>query len=122
MGCTLAPLDAVRVVHNAKGKKDFRRIHQYRCAVPWRCLFHPKCSKFSFQKKAVNHLVEANRSSDNSVGRDAAFEYVSVALSGDVDTIDLDTAILQLKELMDRHSRGIFVPFAERIALINIAD
>lgn len=124
MGCTLVPIDAVRVVHYARGKRDFHRIHQYQCAVPWRCLFHPACSKFSFQSEAVYDLTSPNQSSGSGVGRDAAFEYLSGALSGDEDTVDLEAAILQLnlRELVDRYSNGKFIPFAERLVSMVIGD
>ena len=124
MGCTLVPLNAVRVVHCGSGKRDFHRVHQYPCAVPWRCLFHESCSKFSFQRTAGSGSDNVDRGPSNGVGRDAAFEYLSGALSGDVDTIDLDTAILQLnlRELVDRYAQGKFMPVAERLALLTMRN
>ena len=90
--------------------------------MPWRCLFHPNCNEFSFQRKAVDAPTDVGRIPDNGVGRDAVFEYLSGVLSGDVDTVDLDTAILQLnlKDLVDSYSKGKFVPFPERLALLNL--
>ena len=124
MGCTLIPLDAVRVVHDGTGKRDFRRLHQFQCAVPWRCLFHQKCNKFSFQRMAGSGSETMNRIQDDGPGRDATFEYLSDALAGDVDTIDLETAILQLnlRDLVDQYAQGKFVPFPERLALITMGN
>lgn len=89
MGCTLVPLGAVQVVHNGDGKRDFRRIHHCQCAVPWRCLFHPNCSKFSFQRKAVDAPTNMDQTQDNNAVRGAAFEYLSGVLLDDVDTVAL---------------------------------
>ena len=114
----------MRVVHNGTGKRDFRRVHQFQCAVPWRCLFHENCSKFSFQRVAGSGSEAIVRSQDDGVGRAAAFEYLSGALSGDVDTIDLETAILQLnlQDLVEKYAQGKFVPFPERLTLITMGS
>ncbi len=122
MGCTLVPLYTVRTVHNGTGKRDFHRIHQYPCALPWRCLFHPKGSKFSFQRETDDAQMNTARNLDNGVGRDVAFDYLSGELSDDADTVDLDASILQLnlRGLVDSYSKGKFVPFPERLALLNL--
>ena len=44
IGCTVAPLDVVRPVHDGRGPKRFDTIHRHSEAVPWRCLFHPSCT------------------------------------------------------------------------------
>ena len=124
MGCTLAPLKAVRTVHDGPGKRDFSSIHKFQCVVPWRCLFHPKCAKFSFQEMAKGgSTTEGQNSNDNAV-RDDVFEHLSGVLSGNADSVDLDVAIdqLNLGELVDIYGSGRFVPFGERILSIRFAD
>ena len=46
IGCTLAPIDVVRLVHDGRGPKNFCSIHSSPEALPWRCLFHPDCIDF----------------------------------------------------------------------------
>lgn len=43
MGCTIAPLDAVRTVHKPHHPKDFSAVHRDVRSMPWRCIFHPGC-------------------------------------------------------------------------------
>ena len=124
MGCTLVPLDAVRMIHDGTSGRNFRRIHQHQCAVPWRCLFHPQCSKFGFWGNAESPQFmpqDSRRVLDDGVSGDTVFEYFSEALLSGEDTIDLDTAVLQLglRDLVGIYAAGSFVPFPERVALLN---
>ena len=43
IGCTLVSLDDVRSAHDRRIRKDFITLHENNSALPWRCLFHPKC-------------------------------------------------------------------------------
>lgn len=43
MGCTVVPLDAIRLVHKRNHSKSFSAVHKDGRSIPWRCLFHSPC-------------------------------------------------------------------------------
>lgn len=118
MGCTLVPLDAVRVVHDIPwGRKNFSSVHRDQRAVPWRCLFHPKCTNFGVHRTSE----PPPRESTQGVDRLASF---LESISGEEALVDIDALIqgLDLGELVDRYASGSFRPIPERIVIINLQD
>ena len=47
IGCTLVPFDRVKEIHDGPGPRGFRHLHKTADALPWRCLFHKRCTTFS---------------------------------------------------------------------------
>ncbi len=118
MGCTLVPLDAVRVVHDIPwGRKNFRSVHRDQRAVPWRCLFHPKCTDFGVHRTCVSPTRGASQGAER-------FESFLESISGEEALIDYDAMIqgLGLGEWVDRYATGNFRPIPERIATFNLAE
>lgn len=116
MGCTLVPLDAVRVVHDIPwGRKNFYSVHRDQFAVPWRCLFHPKCTDFGVHRTSEPppHV------STQGVER---LESFLESISGEEALIDIDAMIqgLDLGGLVDRYASGSFRPIPERISIFNL--
>ena len=59
MGCTVVPLDVVKPVHDRRGPKRFDSIHWHPDAVPWRCLFHPFCTRAGVDYVSSRHREES---------------------------------------------------------------
>ncbi len=120
MGCTLAPLDVVRPIHDGRGPKNFHAIHWRNPeALPWRCLFHPSCASFSLGPASDSHPI-ANRSE----GMNRMLEFLPVLTSGDEDWIDVEELVrqLDLDELVDRYESRSFTPIPDRIFFANLED
>ena len=119
MGCTLAPLDVVRPVHDGTGPKNFRAIHWHPEVVPWRCLFHPSCASFSLDSKSGGQS-EANRSE----GMNRMLEFLPELTSDDEDWIDMEELIrqLDLDELVRIYETGSFIPIPDRVFYLNLED
>ena len=117
MGCTLVPLNAVRIVHDAPRGRNFRSVHQDQHAVPWRCLFHPRCTDFGVHRTSEPppHV------STQGVER---LESFLESISGEETLIDIDAMIqgLDLGELVDRYATGRFLPIPERIPIIDLQN
>ena len=119
LGCTLAPLDVVRPVHDSRGPKGFRSIHWRREALPWRCLFHPTCIGSSLGDGRGMEF-EAN----NKLGKDRALEFLSAQTPDDEGPIDWRDLVNQLglDDLVRRYATGSFVPIPDRIVSLTLED
>lgn len=135
MGCTVAPLDVVRPVHDRRIPKRFDSIHWHPDAVPWRCLFHPSCTR-----ARVHQVVGWGEDERMRTGRMGALEFLpSLTPSGrrvvddyrlvdDVYRIDDDRLVdmqelinrLNLEELVQRYAPHRFVPVPDRILTLSI--
>ena len=117
MGCTLASLDAVRMIHNSPGPRTFSSVHSAPDAVPWRCLFHPACTTFGIHIVPPQYSEAINRGS-------STFDYLSELISVDDDSIDIDDIIrqLDLEDFVERNATDGFVPIPERILSIRLED
>ena len=84
MGCTIVPLDAIRVVHEARHGKHFSAVHQDVRSIPWRCLFHPRCGILDGQPIPLPGFLRG----DNPVVEfDAVIQQLGLgAPLGDVDS------------------------------------
>ena len=119
LGCTLAPLDVVRPIHDGPDPKGFRSIHRNPDALPWRCLFHPGCIGSSLVD-GRGMQTEAN----NMLGRDRALEFLSALAPSDGGTIDWRDLVgqLDLDDLVRRYASGSFVPIPDRIVSLTLED
>ena len=115
MGCTIVPLDHVRLVHNKRFPKDFRSIHQDSRAIPWRCLFHPNCTGFSLRS------ASERRPAPNTEGL-RALSRLAEQMSTDDETLDVDRLIedLDLADIVSRYANGTFLPIPGRIVSIRL--
>lgn len=119
MGCTLAPLEAVRPVHDTpKLPKNFASIHRDPRALPWRCLFHPQCQGFGQPEIAKDQHANLFP----GIGRFEAF--LGSIFGVEHAFVDIDTVIqrLDLDELVNRYATGRFLPIPERISIIKLED
>lgn len=135
MGCTVAPLEVVRPVHDGKGPKRFDSIHWHPDAVPWRCLFHPSCTRTGVRDFSSRRQEEHTRT-----GRMGALEFlpsltpragrqiddyrmVDNDYRNDNDhLVDMQELIsrLDLQGLVEDYSTRHFVPIPERILTLNL--
>ena len=135
MGCTVAPLDVVRPVHDGKGPKRFDSIHWHPDAVPWRCLFHPSCTQVGVHNQSGRRQEERVRT-----GRIGALEFLSSLtprsgrqvddnrlvdddyLIDDERSIDMQELIgrLNMEGLVERYATQRFVPIPDRIITLNL--
>ena len=127
MGCTLAPLDVVRPIHDGKGSKDFRSIHQSARVVPWRCLFHPNCTDFSLPEARgelddINAGIRVSLSFGNTPPQSPAPDNLEELMRSAGDSVDMDdlVQILDLGELVESYSSGSFRPIPERLVSIQM--
>ena len=97
MGCTLVPLDAIKLVHERYGRKDFASIHRDRRSIPWRCLFHPTCVASSIHARPEyrqgNLADQSPRDESNS---DPIFESLLDFLLGDSSVVEFSDVVQQL--------------------------
>ena len=117
MGCTLVPLEHVRLIHeNRRFPKNFYTIHQDPNAVPWRCLFHPNCAGFS-QPGMSEPRGTASLDGMRTLNR--LVELVSVA----DETLDVDSLIsaLDLEDIVTRYATDAFTPIPGTIISIRLA-
>ena len=119
LGCTLAPLDVVRPIHDGRGRKGFRSIHASPRALPWRCLFHPGCTASGLANRA-ERLVEDT----SSRGRAGVAELLSTRTSGGEQVVDRQDFVdrLDLKHLVDTYATGRFVPTPDRIVSLRLDE
>lgn len=119
LGCTLAPLHKVKLIHCDRGsRKNFQSLHRKGYALPWRCLFHPRCAS----DLAFDHGIDGSSFANTGVSR--MFDRILKPGSDDEALIDVDKIIEELKtaELMDHYAHGRFVPVPERIAVFDTRD
>ena len=134
MGCTVVPLDVVRPVHDRRGSKRFDSIHWHPDAVPWRCLFHPSCTRVGLSN------VSGRRQEGMGTGRVRALEFLpSLAPRGgllvnddrlddrlieDDHLVDMEELIrqLNLEGLVERYATRNFVPVPDRILTLSLDD
>ncbi len=135
MGCTVAPLEVVRPVHDGRGPKRFDSVHWHPDAVPWRCLFHPSCTPAGihndsswFQEESMltrrmrafeffSSLTPRSRSQvddDRSIDDDDVID--------DRHLVDMQELIgrLSLEGLVERYATRRFVPIPDRIVTLNL--
>ena len=135
MGCTIAPLDVVRPVHDGRGPKRFDKIHRHLEAVPWRCLFHPSCTPAEIHKVSSWFQEEGM-----STGKMRALEFFpSLTPRGrrqfdddrlvddnhpidDGHLVDMQELIgqLNLEGLVERYATQRFVPIPDRIVTLSL--
>ena len=135
MGCTVAPLDVVRPVHDRRVPKRFDSIHWHPDAVPWRCLFHPSCTRASVHNVSRRHQEESMRRGrmraleffpsltprgDQQVGDDRLVD--DDYLIDDDYLVDMQELIsrLDLEGLVQRYATQSFVPIPDRILTLNL--
>lgn len=136
MGCTVAPLDIVRPVHDGRVPKRFDSIHWHPDAVPWRCLFHSSCTRVGVRNTSGWPQEERMRK-----GRMDALEYLHSLtprrgrqvddnrlvdddyLIDDEHLVDMQELIgrLDLEGLVERYATQRFVPLPDRILTLNLA-
>ncbi len=117
IGCTLAPIDVVRPVHDGRGPRNFCSIHSSPKALPWRCLFHPDCMDFglgdrsSWQSRTYGGPGEAR-----------ALEFVSALTRDSERPIEQAELIRRfgLDDLVSRYATKGFVPIPERILSLRL--
>ena len=98
MGCTLVPLDAVMKVHTPGVKKDFHAIHCDQRALPWRCLFHPRCVGKTLHKQAQLPLgYPPEERAGEVTTRAERMEHLPDFLLGDQVIVDISDVIDQLR-------------------------
>ena len=134
MGCTIAPLEVVRPIHDGGGRKDFKSIHWHQDAVPWRCLFHPSCtragiesvssrgqegSKCTGRKEALEFLLSLTPGGGREVGRDRLTHEGHLV---DDHHMDMQEFIgrLKLEDLVARYANRHFAPIPDRILTISL--
>ena len=134
MGCTVAPLDVVRPVHDRRIAKRFDSIHWHPDAVPWRCLFHPSCTR-----AGVHNTPGWREDERMRTGRMGALEFLPSLtpmggrvvdddrLVDDVYRIDDDRLVdmqeligrLDLQGLVEEYATQHFIPIPERILTLE---
>ena len=116
MGCTVAPLEWVRTVHDGPLPNNFHSIHCDTNAVPWRCLFHTNCTKMGW-------ATESELSMNLPVGLGRALAFLPELMSGEEYFVDIDDLIrhLDLDELIDQYASDNFFPLPERIMSVGYA-
>ena len=90
LGCTLVPLNVVRIVHEGYISNNFRSIHRYSQAIPWRCIFHPKCAGFDLDSVSERHIQS---DTSNSASRDRGNRipgYIAEKISDNVNKIKFE--------------------------------
>ncbi len=129
MGCTLAPLEVVRPIHDGRNSKNFKSIHQHLDVVPWRCLFHSSCASFGLPD-AMGDLDDATTGFGVQLltgppqSQNTTPDNLEELVISDGDSFDMDdlVQILDLDELVESYSAGNFRPVPERILSIQIGD
>lgn len=119
LGCTLVPSHVVRPVHDARTGKNFYSLHCSSEALPWRCLFHPRCSS-SGLVEGSSQLSVAHDSS----GAERVQELVSSLATERETQVDREELVrfLELDDLVDRYVTGTFIPAPDRILSLNFED
>lgn len=119
MGCTLVPSAVVRRVHGVRVRKNFRSVHQYPEALPWRCLFHHVCHQCSLVTGS-NHADDVNGIPESEWGWRLS-EYLETDDERLIDPRDLIHR-LDLNDLVKRFASGSFIPIPERIVVLHEND
>ena len=111
LGCTLAPLDVVRRIHDGRGPKGFRSIHVSQEALPRRYLFHPACGSSRLDRGIMRRAV----ASDNP-RRSSALEFLLASDADEEGPIDRQDLLhqLDLDELVRQYVFGRFVPVPDK--------
>lgn len=143
LGCTVVPLEVIRPVHDRTGSKRFDSIHWHPDAVPWRCLFHPSCTRVG-----LDSVSSAVRDRSKSTGRIRGLEFLpsltprrirqagddrlfdddgdnsGANTVGDDHLLDMGDLVrqLNLEDLVARYITQQFIPVPERILTLSIND
>ena len=118
LGCTLVPLEAVKVVHdNPSTRNDFCSIHADPRALPWRCLFDPQCIEDDV-------FGPANYAPGESTQRMNKFDDFLEYLTKEGAVVKIKDVIdgLDLGWLVDKYATRRFRPIPERFAIFNLED
>ena len=135
MGCTIAPLDVVRPVHDRRGPKRFDTIHRHPEAVPWRCLFHRHCTPVGIHN--VSSWWQEERMHTGRMGALEFFPSLTPRGRRQVDDgrlinddhliddghlVDMQELIgrLNLEGLVERYATQRFVPIPDRIVTLSL--
>lgn len=108
MGCTLVPLDWMKIVHTENHSKQFSAIHQDHRSIPWRCLFHPTCTN-AFTRDWNRFLLNLSYLSDSSTDHE-----------GDLVSQDFDPQIESLPDFL--RGDDAVVEFETVIQGLNLSD
>ena len=119
MGCTLVPSAVVRRIHGVRVPKNFRSVHQYPEALPWRCLFHHLCHQCSLVTRST-YADYVNGISESEWGSRLS-EYLATDDEALIDPQDLIHR-LDLNDFVKRSASGSFIPIPERIVVLNVDD
>lgn len=119
VGCTLAPLGVVRPIHDARGQKNFRSMHESAATLPWRCLFHPAC-KDVLLRDGSNGQSKIDIVPNGTPVRPLTSEFAP----RDGSLIEQTDFVRQLRvsDLVDRYATSGFVPLPERIVAIRLDE
>ena len=124
MGCTLAPLDVVRPVHNGLRPSNFYSIHLEKETIPWRCLFHQSCTNFSLDRISERSTQNNMPDSEERERGYRAATYLRERNDTEEGTVDFDEFVREfdLEDLVARYRFGSFHPMMERAVSIRLED
>ena len=121
LGCTLVPLNIVRLVHKGQIRNNFHYIHRYLQAIPWRCIFHPKCAEFSLDSVSERNSQSNALSSASHDRGNRIHEYIADRVSDNLNKMSFEEFAqdFDLENVVRDYSNGGFSPMPERFLLME---
>ena len=121
MGCTLIPLSLAQQIHDGRIPSRFHSIHCRPEAVPWRCLFHAECSRFSLERVSERQVESNAQARERGTG---IAEFLTESVSENNASLDFEDFVnrFDLQETVNRYIKGTLHPVMERTLSFRLQD